>query len=127
MASNATVKAWWREVRARSFPPHKFVKQAHSRPMHPDWVRSLRDQCVAAGVPFFFKQGGGWAPVGPLAALDADEESPRECWLTPGGYRWLSAFDGQLPPGTWALRRIGKKAAGALLDGREWREFPNEN
>ena len=27
-----------------------------ARPMHPDWARSLRDQCVAAGVPFFFKQ-----------------------------------------------------------------------
>lgn len=30
-----------------------------ARPMHPDWVRSLRDQCGAAGVPFFFKQWGG--------------------------------------------------------------------
>lgn len=27
-----------------------------ARPMHPNWVRSLRDQCKAAGVPFFFKQ-----------------------------------------------------------------------
>ena len=30
-----------------------------ARPMHPDWVRSVRDQTVAAGVPFFFKQWGG--------------------------------------------------------------------
>lgn len=30
-----------------------------ARPMDPDWVRSVRDQCVAAGVPFFFKQWGG--------------------------------------------------------------------
>jgi protein gp37 len=30
---------------------------ANARPMHPDWVRSVRDQCVGAGVPFFFKQG----------------------------------------------------------------------
>lgn len=29
----------------------------HARPMHPDWVRSIRDQCKEAGVPFFFKQG----------------------------------------------------------------------
>lgn len=28
-----------------------------ARPMHPDWARSLRDQCQEAGVPFFFKQG----------------------------------------------------------------------
>ena len=33
-----------------------------ARPMHPDWARSLRDQCAAAGVPFFFKQWGEWAP-----------------------------------------------------------------
>lgn len=36
-----------------------------ARPMHPDWVRSIRDQCVAAGVPFFFKQWGAWAQTGP--------------------------------------------------------------
>ncbi|WP_321576941.1 DUF5131 family protein [Paraburkholderia atlantica] len=33
-----------------------------ARPMHPDWARSLRDQCAAAEVPFFFKQWGEWAP-----------------------------------------------------------------
>ena len=32
------------------------------RPMHPDWVLQIRDQCVAAGVPFFFKQWGGRTP-----------------------------------------------------------------
>src|SRR6476661_558697 len=30
-----------------------------ARPMNPDWVRRLRDQCQAAGVSFFFKQWGG--------------------------------------------------------------------
>jgi protein gp37 len=34
-----------------------------ARPMHPDWARGLRDACVAAGVPFFFKQWGEWAPT----------------------------------------------------------------
>ncbi|PKP66990.1 MAG: phage Gp37/Gp68 family protein, partial [Alphaproteobacteria bacterium HGW-Alphaproteobacteria-5] len=34
----------------------------HARPMHPDWARSLRDQCNAARVPFFFKQWGEWGP-----------------------------------------------------------------
>src|SRR5690606_38608206 len=33
-----------------------------ARPMHPDWARGLRDQCKAAGVPFFFKQWGEWGP-----------------------------------------------------------------
>jgi len=36
-----------------------------ARPLHPDWVRSVRDQCAAAGVPFFFKQWGKWKPDPP--------------------------------------------------------------
>ena len=39
---------------------------ANARPMHPDWVRSIRDQCQAAGVPFFFKQWGEWWPIGQM-------------------------------------------------------------
>jgi protein gp37 len=66
-----------------------------ARPCHPDWVRSLRDQCVAQGVPFFFKQWGEWAP-----AITAK--------------RGADAY----------FMRAGKKNAGALLDSREWREFP---
>lgn len=34
-----------------------------ARPMHPDWVRSLRDQAVSAGVPFHFKGWGRWVPA----------------------------------------------------------------
>src|SRR5690606_37330544 len=34
-----------------------------ARPMHPAWARSIRDQCASAGVPFFFKQWGSWAPT----------------------------------------------------------------
>ena len=30
----------------------------HARPMNADWARDIRDQCVAAKVPFFFKQWG---------------------------------------------------------------------
>lgn len=33
-----------------------------ARPTRPEWVRSLRDQCASAGVAFFFKQWGEWAP-----------------------------------------------------------------
>jgi len=36
-----------------------------ARPMHPDWVRSIREQCAAAQVPFFFKQWGAWSPTWP--------------------------------------------------------------
>lgn len=60
-----------------------------ARPMHPDWARSLRDQCRVAGVPFFFKQWGEWAPS--------------------------DIFDSML---------VGKKAAGRILDGKEYLEVP---
>jgi protein gp37 len=51
-----------------------------ARPMHPDWARSLRDQCVAAGVPFFFKQWGGRTPKAGGRELDGRtwDEMPRE-------------------------------------------------
>jgi protein gp37 len=42
----------------------------NARPMHPDWARSLRDQCVATGVPFFFKQWGGRTPKAGGRELD---------------------------------------------------------
>lgn len=75
----------------------------HARPMHPDWVRSIRDQCQAAEVPFFFKQWGEYAPVG--KSVEAKE------------YLTVSTV----------MQRVGKKAAGRLLDGREWNEYPEAN
>jgi protein gp37 len=86
-----------------------------ARLSHPDWFRSARDQCLAAHIPFFFKQWGEWAPqsicAGPLSLC-----------------RWVFA------DGTWSdetedltaarMARLGKKRAGRLLDGREWNEFP---
>lgn len=71
-----------------------------SRPMNPEWVRSIRDQCIAAKVCFFFKQYGDFAPT-----------------YTPDPLNDIS-FNGH-----W-VRRVGKKAAGRLLDGREWNEIP---
>lgn len=74
----------------------------NARPMHPDWARGLRDQCAAAGVPFFFKQWGEWVSVSEVEGAGTHYHFP----------------DGA------TVRRTGKKAAGATLDGREWREFP---
>lgn len=72
-----------------------------ARPMHPDWVRSLRDQCVTAGVPFFFKSWGDWYPDGK------------------GLYHAPSAIFGDT-----VVHKLGKKAAGRLLDGQEWNQYP---
>lgn len=92
-----------------------------ARPMHPDWARSLRDQCQAAGAAFFFKQHGEYAPY------DFDADPGRHDWMildTNGG---LDMPDDRLPDelaGEVAVRKVGKARAGRLLDGREWNELP---
>ncbi len=73
-----------------------------ARPMHPDWARSLRDQCAAASVPFLFKQWGEYASVSEVE-----------------GYGKHHRFaDGA------TVRRVGKKVAGRLLDGELHDEYP---
>lgn len=81
-----------------------------ARPPHPDWFRSLRDQCSAAGVAFFFKQWGQFLPRG---QRDANGEE----W-TPVGSRQRPARD------DGGFASIGKKRAGNVLDGRTHMEFP---
>lgn len=80
-----------------------------ARPMHPDWVRSLRDQCAQAGVPFFFKQWGEWVP-------NAQEYG---CHRPEINYNRPHTMVGEV-----SMVRAGKHTAGAVLDGREWREWP---
>ncbi len=74
-----------------------------ARPMHPGWPRKVRDDCQAAGVPFFFKQWGEWTPY-----LHEFEHAKQTC----------AKVDG------WLFYKVGKKAAGRLLDGRTWDELP---
>lgn len=76
---------------------------AGARPMHPDWARSIRDQCVASGVPYFFKQWGAHRPLGH------------------GGNGMVVTLE----DGTRMLRcSEGKHEAGRELDGRTWDEMP---
>lgn len=95
-----------------------------ARPMHPDWIRSLRDQCVGAGVPFHFKQWGEWVDCDNCTADDAAYKGKADCWVDPDG----SAHDGALGVdfmgGTYAMYRVGKRAAGRSLDGRTWDKAP---
>jgi protein gp37 len=91
-----------------------------ARPMHPDWARGVRDQCVAAGVPFFFKQWGKYAPVN-------DGVRAGDICMTPDG-------NYEIAPKNYIcfanesegvhMRPLGKKRAGRLLDGIKWSEYP---
>lgn len=88
-----------------------------ARPMHPDWARSLRDQCQQAGVPFFFKQWGAWLPESDSEGLWPERPSGD---LIPNA-RQIHLW----PDGTCSIRH-GKKASGRLLDGRTWDEMPGQ-
>lgn len=90
-----------------------------ARPMLTPWVRQVRDQAVAAGIPFHFKQWGEFVDEGcphhaelgaPSALVDVASGA-----MTPGGV----ATPFQRP--VW---RVGRQAAGRMLDGRTWDELP---
>jgi protein gp37 len=90
-----------------------------ARPMHPEWARSLRDQCQAAGVPFFFKQWGEWATY----QTGSDYREPRH-WVNEDG-RVADEATALADGGSWhGVLRVGKKAAGRELDGRTHDAFP---
>lgn len=87
-----------------------------SRPMHPAWALSIRDQCVAAGVPFFFKQWGEWAP----SKDHRDHVTGRRNTQTLG----FNGKDSSPDACSVTMVRVGKKTAGRLLDGRPWNGLP---
>lgn len=91
-----------------------------ARPMHPSWARGLRDQCMAAGIPFFFKQWGEYLHI-PDFGLDNDERAVIVCnngdisnlkdEIDEGSNtRWLD-MDPQI------MIKIGKHRTGRILDG----------
>lgn len=79
-----------------------------ARPMHPDWVRAIQHACSKAGVAFFFKQWGAWAP-------DPSGHRPR-----------IVDTNGREYPSP-SMRRLGKGRAGRELDGRTWDEMPQSS
>jgi len=102
-----------------------------ARPACPDWFRGLRDQCQAAGISYHFKQWGEYEPY--------EEDAQPPFWNDQHGRMYdghgLNIIDpesGEMGRGwheeslcsPYAFRRVGKHAAGRLLDGREWNEMP---
>jgi len=112
----------------------------HARPSHPDWFRSLRDQCAAAGVPFHFKQFGEWAEVNPgvrhktvdWCEYDRNRPDPDpdditragDLFIAPSGHVVASRAHSKPNVKYRLVRRIGRAKAGRLLDGVEHNGFP---
>lgn len=100
-----------------------------ARPMHPDWARGLRDQCVGAGVPFFFKQwgeyqhGSGRVPLKDRVVLS---DGSHHIFTDDAMIRVRDAYGERSDE--WhsktIMSRVGKRAAGRALDGRTWDEMP---
>lgn len=102
-----------------------------ARPAHPDWFRSLRDQCAATGVPYLFKQRGEWTWSEPGAfRLPSRPLTDRVAVMHPGGMVALTKSNPFDPFAVhhpnWATRieRVGKGRAGRELDGRTHDEYP---
>lgn len=110
-----------------------------ARPMHPEWVRSIRDQCRTAGVAFFFKQWGEWTDLAHAGGNSwrhtktvngrrygvVEDNSCDGSWRV-GEFETQYSFPGtEFPDGPGpCMVRVGKKAAGRLLDGKEWSQYP---
>ena len=88
-----------------------------ARPMHPEWVKDILAFCRVSDVPFFFKQWGEWLPFNQGAGyMESKIHETR-----------IITSNGQAPDRNgWPVYRVGKKAAGRLLDDREWNGMPPE-
>lgn len=86
-----------------------------ARPMHPDWVRGLRDQCQEAGTPFFFKGWGGWMPS------EINSCGRIGTWFNG---QFVDNHGNIQEPGLNMSRAKSKVYGHRLLDGREWNEVP---
>lgn len=114
----------------------------HARPMHPQWARSIRDECQAADVPFFFKQWGEWGATGvdmQTGLLMFRQFQNEAHWIAKAA-TWIGKYDicvdmrgkvlkngGDFATAVYpvaVMRRMGKKTAGRLLDGYTWDEAP---
>lgn len=91
-----------------------------ARPMHPDWAKSIRNQCRRAGTPFLFKQWGEWAPYGEL--FNRENAADTELWAKVNSLRFHQGRTHNFGPIT--MCKVGKHIGGRQLDSLEHSEFP---
>lgn len=101
----------------------------NARPTHPAWVRSLRNQCQEAEVPFFFKQWGEWIPDNQIIRHDK-RHWPRFAHVKFGTLDINGDWTPDVYPAKFPLIHqecvywIGRANSGDMLDGQQWRQFP---
>ena len=98
-----------------------------ARPMHPDWVRNIQKQCQKQNVPFFFKQWGEWSVVyernkgGTADNYFNDTETEYYNKYRRLNFAGGCGFHGE---NVCYFNKVGKSKSGAILDGKEYKEFP---
>lgn len=95
-----------------------------AQPVHPDWIRSLRDQCVEAGVPFFFKQWGAHAMYDAFP-IPLDHLVKTKYYWKDGAFTKVKYGDPASVLNNFPIAcKTGKKEAGNKLDGQQWEQWP---
>lgn len=122
-----SLEQYWKADGSGPFPGVDWVVAGgesgpRARPMHPDWMRSVRDQCAAARVPFFFKQWGEWAQV----SLDNVDAAKAHHFLALDGTDETDRPINEYSDGVAHMGLVSKREAGHLLDGVAHRDYPTE-
>jgi protein gp37 len=124
---------WREDCKGNRLPPRRIdwvivggETGPHARPMHPDWVRSIRNQCKAARIPFFFKSWGEWKsakgiPCGVPVKWEFEDGRPAELSHLRSHKKPLRGY---VFSDLYQVIRVGKKRSGRLLDGVLHNQFP---
>ena len=97
-----------------------------ARMPNPAWFRAVRDQCIPAGVPFFLKQWGAWAPMDQIGAsrLERVGDHRGRLYNDDGPMFDGQVFPARLAEGGVLMVKVGKTNAGRVLDGWIWDQMP---
>jgi protein gp37 len=94
---------------------------ASARPVHPDWIRSIIQQCETAHVPVFFKQWGEYREaIFPAEGVGMSHK----LWVKPDGTHTTAVYEPRNLYGGALMLRIGKGKSGAIINGKQYKEFP---
>lgn len=98
----------------------------NARPSHPDWHRSARDWCKQNGIPYFFKQWGGWREPKEYEGYDTSKgRAGKPPAFIVGADGSVHCFASRYIGDDFKVMiRVGKQSAGRVLDGMVYNGFP---